>query len=184
MGARTLVTAEDLIQMPDSERCELVRGEIVRMPPTGWSHGPVSSKFDRRIGLFVEQHRLGVVSTAEVGYLLTRNPDTVRAPDVSFVSRERIPPGGVTEGYVPFAPDLAVEIVSPSNSAVDISDKVEEYLAAGTRMVLVVFPRRRSVTAYLPGGEARVLHEDDILDGGDVLPGFAVRVGDFFEPDY
>ena len=184
MGARTLVTAEDLIRMPDSEHCELVKGEVLTVPPTGGEHGAASSRMDRRVGSFVERHRLGAVGGAETGYILSRDPDTVRAPDVSFVSRDRIPDTGGPAGYWPFAPDLAVEVESPGDTPREIATKIEEYLSAGTRLVWSLSRARRTLTVHAPGAEPRVLHEDDILDGGDVLPGFAVRVGEFFEPDY
>ncbi len=180
MSTGTLVTAEDLLDMPGDLRCELVEGEVVELSPTKAPHGIVSSKIDRLIGSFVEEHRLGVTGTAEVGYVLRRDPDTVRAPDVSFVSRKRIPADGIPDSYWPFAPDLAVEVVSPSDGIEDLISKVGEYLSAGSRLVWVVSPRTQSVTAYLPNGEARLLRADDTLDGGEVLPGFSVPVRELF----
>jgi Uma2 family endonuclease len=104
----------------------------------------------------------------------------VRIPDVSFIAQARLPDGSVPEGFIPGAPDLAVEIVSPGDRAEEVYGKVREYLDAGARLVWVVWPRHRAVTAYPPDGQSRELREDDELDGGAVLPGFRVRVGDLF----
>ena len=180
MSTRALVTAEELARMPNDTRRELVEGEIRELSPTGGIHGLVAGNFQTLVGAFVRQHRLGFTGTAEVGYLLARNPDTVRVPDVSFVSRERIPETGIPEGFWSFAPDLAIEVLSPTDSAEEVLEKVEMYLAAGTRMVWVASPRARSITVYTPGGGARVLHEGDELEGGDVLPDFSVPVEEIF----
>jgi Uma2 family endonuclease len=120
-----LLTAEDLSKMPDDgNRYELVRGERVYMAATGGQHGIVASSLDQRLRNFVEAHELGEVCAAETGFRLAQNPDTVRAPDVSFIAGERIPAGGVPEGYWPFAPDLTVEVISPSDRFDDVLTKV------------------------------------------------------------
>lgn len=183
MSTRTLITIEELLHMPDVEPCELIEGELVRRVPTQQPHGYVAAEFHLLIGGFAKQHRLGITGIAEVGYILSRNPDTVRVPDVSFVSRQRIPPGGPTEGYWPFAPDLAVEVLSPSDEEKAVSRKVRQYLDAGTRLVWVADYGTRTVVVHAPGREPRTLGPDDMLDGEDVLPGFSVRVGDILAPD-
>ncbi|HET7091162.1 MAG TPA: Uma2 family endonuclease [Anaerolineae bacterium] len=177
----TLLKAEDLLNMPeDGYRYELVEGELVRMTPTGGQHGTVAGRLHTFLGHFVLTNQLGEVLAAETGYKLASDPDTVRAPDVSFIAKGRLPAGQAPEGYLPFAPDLAVEVVSPSDTSQDVQAKVSEYLSAGTRLVWVMYPKTRNVVEYRPGGEARVLSEEDFLDGGDVVPGFRCRIRDLF----
>lgn len=122
-----------------------------------------------------------MVSGDGTGYVLSRDPDTLRIPDVSFVSAARLPGDEVPETFWPLAPDLAVEIVSPHDRAEDVHSKVREYLDAGTRMVWVLWPKRRSVTVYGVGGDSRELGPEDALDGDDVLPGLRVRVAELLE---
>jgi len=115
-----------------------------------------------------------------VGYRLASDPDTVRAPDISFLAMSRISPAGLPKGFIVGAPDLAVEVVSPEDTAAEIDAKVQEYLVAGARMVLVVQPRTRTVTMYRPDGAARVLRSSEVMGGEDVLPGFTLRVDEIF----
>jgi len=179
---KTAMTADELLKLTDDQhKYELVRGELKTMTPTGGQHGQTSVQIGAILHSFVKQHKLGSVFAAETGYVLQHSPDTVRAPDASFVSRERIPPGGVPETYLPVAPDLAVEVVSPGDSAHDLHEKVSEYLTAGTRLVWVVFPRNKTVVVHRSLKDVRVFTADETLDGADVLPGFACRVSEFFE---
>lgn len=150
------------------------------MPPGGYEHGKSSSKFDRSLGNHVDAHRLGDVVTNETGFLLTTDPDTVRAPDVAFVVRERVEAAGRVTGYWPGAPDLVVEVISPNDLYTEVEDKVDEWLEHGTRMVLVVNPRRRTIAVRRPGQPVRILGEDDVLDGEDVVPGWALAVRELF----
>jgi len=178
---RILLRAEDLLNMPDDGfRYELVKGELVQMTPAGGQHGTVAGRLLTFLGHFILTHQLGEVMAAETGYKLVNDPDTVRAPDISFISKDRLPAGPAPEGYWPFAPDLAVEVVSPGDTSQEVQAKVSEYLSAGTRLVWVVYPKTRNVVEYLPGGEAHVLSEDDWLDGRDVVPGFRCRIRDLF----
>jgi len=178
---RILLRAEDLLNMPDDGfRYELVKGELIQMSPTGAQHGTIAGRLITFLGHFVLTNRLGEVLAAETGFKLESDSDTVRAPDVSFISKDRLPPEQAPEGYWPFAPDLAVEVISPGDTSQDVQAKVSEYLGAGTRLVWVVYPKTRNVVEYRPGGEARVLSEEDSLDGRDVVPGFRCRVGDLF----
>jgi Uma2 family endonuclease len=180
-AAERLITAEDLFHMPDNGcRYELVKGELIRMAPAGARHGEIASRLDRRLGGYVEAQGLGVVCATDTGFRLAQNPDTVRAPDVSFVARERIPAEGVPEQYWPFAPDLAVEVVSPSDSFDEVAAKVSDYLAAGTRLVWIVHPRTRTVMIYRATGEVRLLQPQEELSGEDVIPGFSCRVEELF----
>jgi Uma2 family endonuclease len=177
MATPTLMTGEDLLRMPDNgKRYELVKGELIEMSPPGGEHGERASRIGRLLDEFVEEHDLGRVGM-ESGFYLSRNPDTVRSPDAFFISKERLDPDAEVFGYYEVIPDLVVEIVSPSDTFNEVIDKVDEYLAAGVRLVWVVNLKRRSVIIY-PGGQT--LTEDDTLTGGNVLPGFAVPVSRLF----
>jgi Uma2 family endonuclease len=178
---RQLTTAGQLERMPRDplNRYELVQGELVRMTPVGGEHGVVAVNFVARLVAHVKPRHLGAVMV-EVGYRLTSDPDTVRAPDISFLAAERIPPGGVPAGFVAGAPDLAIEVVSPDDAAAEIEAKVQGYLAYGTRLVLVVHPRTRTVTVYRRDGTARVLRSGDMIDGEDVVPDFQLAVDELF----
>ena len=176
-----LMTAEELLRLPsDGRRYELVRGELRTLPPTGFEHGGATSRFDRSLGHYVQAHQLGEVVTGEPGFLLATNPDTLRAPDVAFVRRERLVEVGPVRGYWPGAPDLVVEVISPNDLYTEVDEKVAEWLEHGTRLVFVVNPRRRSVAAHRPGQPVRVFGPDDVLDGEDVVPGWTLSVRDLF----
>jgi len=176
-----LWTAEELLALPnDGRRYELVRGRLITMTPASARHGKLASRLDRALGLFVETHGLGEVYTAEPGFALASDPDTVRAPDVAFVRRERIPPEGEPEGYWAIAPDLVIEIVSPSESAATIQGKVSDYLQAGTQLIWVVYPNNRTVMEFRSPDQARLLTEEDTLDGGEVVPGFKLPLARLF----
>ena len=177
----TLLTADDLLVMPDDGyRYELVKGELIRLPISSHQSSRIAIRIANRLGPFVETHALGNIAGADGAYILISDPYTVRIPDVSFVRAERLPPDDAWEKFLELAPDLAVEVVSPSDSANDVHEKVLEYLDAGVRLVWVVHPLRRTVTVYTPDRTARVLSEGDTLDGGDVLPGFTLAISDVF----
>ena len=179
-------TADDLWALshhPDyAGMClELVDGALRIMTPAGGEHGGLALRIGARLQVFVEEARLGYTTAAETGYILSARPDgrdTVRAPDVGFVAAQRLP-DGLPQGYVPFAPDLAVEIVSPSDTADEVHQKVQNFLRAGTRLLWVVYPRTRTVDVHTPQG-ARTLTLTDTLDGGDVLAGFTLPLRDLF----
>jgi Uma2 family endonuclease len=132
-----------------------------------------------RIHAFVSSRSLGRVLAAETGFKLFTNPDTVRAPDVAFVSHDRIP-DPLPRGFAPFAPDLAVEVLSPDDKPGEVLEKVADWLKAGTRLVWVIDPDRRSARAYREDGTIEMLPESGVLDGEDVLPGFTCTVGELF----
>jgi Uma2 family endonuclease len=179
--AQTVMTADELLAMPvDNFRYELVKGELIRMSPTGGEHGTIAATLTVIVGYFVREKKLGLVFGAETGFKIAFDPDTVRAPDFAFVSRERIPESGIPKGYWVGAPDLAVEVVSPGDIYGEIEDKVLAWLDAGVRMVIVVNPRRRSSTVYCSRTDVKILSENDELSGEDVLPGFVCKVSDFF----
>ena len=171
------VTADALWRMPhDGLRRELVRGEVRMMTPTGGLHGIVVARVTMTLGQFVETHQLGYVFGAETGFKLTSAPDTVRAPDVAFVRRERVPSGEPPEQFWPGAPDLAVEVLSPD----DRMREVDDWLGSGAREVWVVDPRRRTLTIHRAEQLPSTLQETDWLSGGDLLPGFSCQVTTFF----
>ena len=175
------ITAEELLRMPDDGyRYELVRGELVKMPPTGEEHGYLAMELGSRLADYVRTHRLGRVYAAETGFRLASNPDTVRAPDISFVSQQRIGDVRPIRGYRAGAPDLAVEVISPSDTYTEVEDKVHDWLDAGTLMVIVVNPRRQTVTVYRSLTDIVILTKDDQLDGKDVVPGWTLRVEELF----
>ena len=176
------LTAEELpYLMLDEERCELVAGELIREPLPGEDHGLVAATVLIYLGQYVRERRLGRVYAAETGFILARDPDTVRGPDAAFVSAERSA-GAVRRGpYFEGAPDLAVEVLSPGNTRGDIAAKVRDYLTAGAGAVWVIDPGRRAVTVHRPGREGETFSRNDILDGGAVLPGFRLPVAKLFE---
>ena len=182
MVAKTqLVTAEELLDMPDDGfEYELVRGELRKMAPAGSRHSVSGIDFATSLNIHVKANNLGRVFGADGGFLLARDPDTVRAPDVAFVRRERVEAIGIVSGYWPGPPDLAVEIISPNDRYTEVYEKVDEWLAAGTRMVVVVNPRNRTATVRVAGMNPVILNVGDTLDGGDVVPGWRMPVADIF----
>jgi len=149
------------------------------MTPAGFRHGRIACTVATMLRGFVEGHALGVVLGAETGFQIARDPDTVRAPDVAFVKAGRIPERE-PEGFFPGAPDLAVEVLSPNDSAGDVLAKVQDWLDAGCRSVWVLDPQTRTVTVYHTRRRIAVLSESETLEGGEVLPGFEVAVAGFF----
>lgn len=179
--ARQLVTAEHFWQMPETDmRRDLVRGEIIERMPPGGQHGAIASELNAQLRTWAKAGPKGCVGV-ESGFVLGRSPDTVRSPDVFYVRAERIPPTGIPEGFWELAPDLAVEVVSPSESAADVRDKVRDYLSAGTQLMWVIYPRSREVIVHTPDGLAKTYSHDDQLAGFEVLPGFTCTVASLFE---
>lgn len=174
------LTAEEVLDLPDDERGELVRGELVRESPPSYDHGSVAGNLLFHLRRFVEGRRLGRV-VGEAGFVVERGPDTVRGPDVSFVSAERDAVHRGRRGYFEGAPDLAVEVLSPGNTRREMSAKIREYFAAGGRRIWIVDPAGRTVTVHAPGEVPRVVTTADRLDGGDLLPGFSLPVRKIFE---
>jgi Uma2 family endonuclease len=177
-----LKTAADLYNMPDhGGRNELVQGEIVPMFPASTMHGNIAMRLGAILWNYSDENSLGRVFAAETGFTLSRNPDTVRAPDVAFVAQNRIPAEGVPEtGFWAIAPDLVAEIVSPNDRMTEIQDKVTDYLAAGVRLVWVVDPKTETITVYQSLKQVKVLIAGDVLEGEDVLPGFSLTLKKLF----
>lgn len=176
-----LVTADELLRMPDDGfRYELVKGELKRMSPTGDEHGRVTMRLASPLFEYVKAHNLGRVNAADTGFKLESDPDTVRAPDIAFVSTERLEPSVRMDGYRGGAPDLAVEVLSPGNTRREMSEKIKEYFATGSRMVWIVSPKLKTVTVSRSLSDLTTLTETDTLDGGDVVPGFQISVDQIF----
>jgi Uma2 family endonuclease len=175
------MTAEELLALPDDGmRHELIAGELRTMAPSGHRHGRVTIKFSWPLAQYVEAHDLGEVWGAETGCILTRDPDTVRAADVTFVRRERLGAEVDDRGYWPGAPDLVAEVLSPGDRRGAVAEKVATWLRAGVQMVVVVDPQRRTVAVHRADQPVTVLEETDTLHGADVVPGWTLPVRALF----
>jgi len=175
------VTADQLLRMPDDGyRYELVAGELRRMTPAGWKHGAVGGRLQGWLASHIEQQDLGRIFLAETGFLISRDPDTVRAPDIAFIRKDHLPGKDPQEAFWPGAPDLAVEVISPGDTTGELDDKVRAWIDAGAMTVWVVSPKWQNVTVYRSLTDIKILNEDDELDGQDAVPGFRRRVGDIF----
>ena len=181
MTVTELVTAEQLLHMPDDGmRRELVAGRVKTALPAGWQHGLIAGRLCTELGCYVEKRKNGVILSGGTGFLLASDPDTVRAPDLAFICRERLSAQMPTEAFWPGPPDLAVEVVSPGDTVHEVDDKVKSWLDAGTRSVWVIDPKWRSVTVYRSATRVTVLTENDELSGEEVVEGFRCLVGDLF----
>ncbi len=175
-----LYTAADLWELSHNEsgkRYELIEGVIYEMAPAGGKHGVITSGINMLIGMYVKTHSLGYVTAAETGFSLTGDGKNVLAPDVGFVAKDRL--SELPDGYIPLAPDFAVEVVSPNDRAGRIQIKVKSFLEWGTKLVWVVYPATQNVVVHTLSG-SYTLGVDAALDGGDVLPGFQLPVKDIF----
>ncbi|MBL8738906.1 MAG: Uma2 family endonuclease [Planctomycetes bacterium] len=181
MPSPNVTTADQLLALRDPPwRHELWRGELRRMSPAGHHHGGLAARTLVRIATFVERHRLGAVYTAETGFVLARDPDTVLAPDVAFVRTDRLPPKG-SPGFFPGAPDLAVEVLSPDDTRRKVTTKVAAWLEHGTREVWLVDPKRRTLTVHTANAAPHTLAHDATLQDSAVLPGFTLALADLFD---
>jgi Uma2 family endonuclease len=175
-----LVTAEELEKLPDDDhRYELVEGRVIRMSPTGVVHGRIVARIGARLTVHVDARGLGLVLT-EVGFRLSSSPDTVRAPDLAFIRRERLPEAGLPRGFWQGPPDLAVEVLSPDDRPSDVRTKVAEYLTHGVPLVVVINSDERTVTAHRGSAPPVTLGPADLLDLDDVVQGFSCEVQDIF----
>ncbi len=174
-----VVTAAELERYTDDHRYELVQGRVIRMSPVGYRHGTTVMRVGFLLGRYLENHSVGAIMT-EVGFKLASAPDTVRAPDIAFVRRERIPAD--VRGFIDGAPDLAVEVLSPDDRPAEVQGKVAEYLACGAQLVVAIDADRRTVTTYAPGASPAIVgNGDQVLDLSAVLPGFSCRLSESFD---
>jgi Uma2 family endonuclease len=175
-----LVTAEQLLHLPRGQELrELVRGRLRTMSPAGWRHGMVAARLHRLLAAHVARHALGETFVAEAGFLVARDPDTVLAPDVSFVAAARLA-SVAAAGFFPGAPDLAVEVRSPDDSRRQLADKARLWLEHGCRMVVVIDPAARTAAIHRPGAAAIEIDAAGAIAGGDVVPGLELRLADLF----
>jgi len=173
------MTAEELFKTPDLGRCELLQGELRMMPLSGALHGRTVAMLEWWIGNHIAEHTLGMIFGAETGFIIERNPDTVRAPDVAFVVKERIP-NPLPSGFFPGPPDLAVEVLSPSDRASEVTAKTRGWLAAGCREVWNVDPETKTVTLHRAEGAIVQRAVGDILESPLLLPGFRKPLAELF----
>ena len=177
-----LMTAEELLDMPDDRfRYELVRGELVRMAPTKNYHGEIAAYVTGSLVPHVRRNSLGKVYTAEAGFTLASDPAHVRVPDIGFVQLQNIERIGRPDSLWPEPPDLAIEVISPSDRYSDVEEKVFDYLEAGTQMVIVLESCTRTAKVYRSRTDVTVLTEAGMLDGADVVPGWSMPVSEIFD---
>jgi Uma2 family endonuclease len=180
--AARLITADELFRLPEDETrwCQLIDGEIVHMAPPGGLHGVVGGELFWRLGSFVRANKLGVVAAAETGFYVSRNPDTVLAPDGAFIRQERVAKVGIPKGYITEAPALAFEIMSPRDAVADVAEKIRRWIDADVELAWVVDPAGRTVTVHRSHDDIRVLTAKDMLTGEHVVPGFECRIAELF----
>lgn len=175
-----LYTADDLLRLPPDARYELIQGELVEMaPPPGAAHGNTTIRLSTPATAFVLDNDLGECFTAETGFQIAQNPDTVRACDFAFVAKARLP-AELPKGYLPFAPDLVMETRSPSETKRMVAGKVALWLRAGARVVWVLDPQAQTVTVHRTGHAPHTLNKGDTLGGEEVLPGFTLALDRVF----
>ena len=176
------MTAEEFLAYPvEDAKAELVRGELRVSPPAGGPHGVAAGNLFLALGAYVRTHGLGRVFGDGFGYELLRLPRTVRVPDGSYVRAERLPPDGIGPGLLKLAPDLAIEVLSPSETASELEEKLDDYLVSGTPLIWVVDPVRRTVMIVSSDAPIRWLREGDTLEAGAVIPGFTCPVSEIFD---
>lgn len=183
MAATKLFTVEDLATLDSlPERCELIEGAVVGESPSGGEHAYIASRLHGHLFVFCEGRIDCELFIADGGFVLGRNPDTLIAPDVALAMAERLKDVERPQGAIPIAPDLAVEVKSPTNTTAELIRKVGLYLAGGTKLVWLVRPVEQTVTVFQSDAAERVLGFDDTLDGGELLPGFALPLNVLFRP--
>lgn len=178
---QTVTTADQLYALPDDgNRYELIEGVLSIMSPAGSEHGRIAGRIFLRLAAHVEQHELGETYAAETGFRIGESPDTVRAPDAAFASRERLEAVAPTHGYLPLAPDLVVEVVSPNDSFSSVEAKAADWLQAGCQVVLVADPSNLTIHVYESGAEIRLLRSGNRFSAGSICGGWSLDVDDAF----
>ena len=179
MAVVTLLTADELLKLPFDLRCELIDGVLIELSPPGSLHARVAGKI---AVLFAQADSLGLgYVLGEMGFRLRRDPDTVRAPDVAFMRRDKVPGGVFPTGYWEGALDIIVEVVSPYDTATEIQTKVREWVEAGASLVLIAYPDTKVVEAVRSLTDRRRFEVGDTLDLSDLLPGFSISVAEIFD---
>lgn len=179
MATMKLMTAEELLELEDDGcRHELIKGVLTSMPPTGEPHSRKLLMLSMHLAMFIKNQDVGYGYVGDPGFFITSDPDTVLAPDFAFIRKERAAAILDQPGFMRLAPDFAVEVLSPSERAAHINSKVNAYLTAGVELVWLVDPRAESITVYQADQPTHFFASEDIIDGGAVLPGFQMRVGD------
>jgi Uma2 family endonuclease len=174
-----LMTGEELLRCPDLGPCELVDGRIVPLSPTGRVHGRLGARLAAHLLFFVEGHGLGEVLTVDPGVYIRRAPDTVRAPDVAFISHDRLA-GCKEEGYLDVAPEIVAEVLSPANRKPEIAEKIQDYFSADVLRVWVIDSKQRTILVYRSLTEVQPFQVGDVLTDEELLPGFSLSVADLF----
>ena len=176
------LTADALLAMSSTiGRSELLDGELIRMSPAGFEHGSITLKLAWPIARYVEEHQLGIVCAAETGFPLKRNPDTVRAPDLAFVSQTRVDQVGTVKGYWPGCPDLVAEVVSPNDKYSEVQAKALAWIEAGCRVVWIVDPKQKQVTEFRSETLIRVFTVKDRLAASEIFGDWSIEVGKLFQ---
>ncbi len=182
VASQTRHTPEDLLAITDRPMPELVDGKLVERPPTGQKSDAIAASLLRYIGNFVEDADLGLVNGSQGSYqIFPDDPKKVRIPDASFTPKNRLPATGAAEGHSRVVPSLVVEVVSPNDTASDLNEKIEDFLAAGVPLIWVPYPETRSIQVYRGDGTGALLRAGDTLEGEGVLPGFRCEVAKLFE---
>ena len=177
-----LLTAEDLLRLnSEGVKGELIRGVLCETVSVGMEHTFIAGNMMAPLHTHVRRSRLGRVGGTDGGVLIQRNPDTVREPDIFFVSAEKLPLDAKVQGYLEVVPELVVEIVSPSDRQEAVNDKTLMWLSLGVLMVVEVYPAERAVMVHRPSAPAVTLTGEEVLDGGDVLPGFRLPLREIFD---
>lgn len=176
------MTADELLRLPRGRfRYELVNGELRSMSPSGFPHGRIAALLTAALVQFVSDRELGVVCAAETGFRLSMNPDTVLAPDLAFISKQRLNQVGESKGYWPGAPDLAVEVLSPGDSTTAVTEKISQWFRFGTKQVWIVNPKQRTATVFRSIENTETFSESDYLEAQDLLPGFRILLKNIFK---
>ena len=178
MATTRLYTVEDLEQSPPDGEWELIDGELVPVSPASLRSATTTQRIGRFIGNYVEDHDLGLVTSAEGGFVIFPDRQTLLAPDVGFIRKHRVPPEEEHDRFPRLAPDLAVEVLSPSDRMASALGKVSMYLAAGVALVWLVDPVKRTIIVFAGDDNPVTLGEEETIDGGNVVPGFRIRVAD------
>lgn len=178
MATTRLYTVEDVEKSPPDGEWELIDGVLAPVSPARFESSSLALRIGRIVGNFVEAQELGQMTGADGGFVLFNDRATIRAPDVAFVRNDRIPPEEDQHRFARLAPDLAVEVLSPSDRMASALGKISMYLEAGVEVVWLVDPVKRTITVFAGDESPTTLGEEDTLDGGRVLPGFSIRVAD------